>query len=305
MSLFATSIRRVALVFAGLLGAGLSVPTQAAPCTVNCLAPGDYEFTMTWDGYSREYLVHVPASYSGSKPVALTLDLHGHLLTNDDQRGRSGQLAMSDRLGFIAVWPQGIATSWNGNNCCTTAYNLQIDDVGFLRQVISTIKARANIHEDRVYVTGYSNGGGMTQRMGCQAADVVRAIAPVAHPLNTDNCHPARPISVLHFHGTADTIIPYDGGGEVLPKVVLGVPLGWQGARQSLAAWKRILGCSSTLTATQLAGASRDETYRQCAQGNSTGLVTVADGEHDLYTDTGLPGHVNVAEYIWTHVFRP
>ena len=64
-------------------------------------------------------------------------------------------------------------------------------------------------------------------------------------------------------------------------------------------------GCNDSLNATQLAAASRDETYRQCAMGNSAGLVTVADCEHDLYTDTGLPGHVNVAAYMWTHVFKP
>lgn len=64
-------------------------------------------------------------------------------------------------------------------------------------------------------------------------------------------------------------------------------------------------GCSSALTATQLAGASRDESYRSCAGGAEVGLVTVADGKHDLYTATGLPGHVDVATYIWSHVFRP
>jgi len=218
---------------------------------------------------------------------------------------RSGQREQSDRLGFIVAWPQGIANSWNGQGCCTVAYDLKIDDVGFLRAVIGEVSARTNIDAAKVYVTGWSNGGGLSQRMACEAADLVAAIAPVAHPVNSQDCHPSRPVSVLAFHGTADETIPYEGGGTVLPREVLGVPLGWQGARASLAAWKGIAGCSSSLTGTQLAGASRDESYRSCVGGASVGLVTVADGKHDLYTDTGLPGRVDVAAYIWDHVFRP
>ena len=296
---------RYACVAIALAFALNAAPGQAQQCTVNCLTPGDYDLTMQWDGLQRSFKVHVPASYTGNAAVALTLDLHGHALTNTDQRNRSGQLQQSDRLGFIAVWPQGVVNSWNGHGCCTTAFNLQVDDVGFLRQVIATIKARAFIDSSKVYVTGWSNGGGMTQRMGCQAADVVRAIAPVAHPLNTNNCNPSQPISTLHFHGTADEVIPYDGGGHVLPRQILGIPLGWQGARQSLAAWKLVLGCSSTLSATQLNGASRDETYTDCAGQRMAGLVTVADGKHDLYTPDGSPGQVAIARYIWDHVFVP
>jgi polyhydroxybutyrate depolymerase len=278
---------------------------QAEPCRTNCLAPGDYDLQMQSGGYLRLYRVHVPQRYSGQAPVALVVDVHGHALTNDDQMKRSGQREQSDRLGFVVVWPQGIANSWNGQGCCTVAYDLKVDDVGFLRSVIGELKARTNIDAGKVYVTGWSNGAGLTQRMACEAADLVTAIAPVAHPVNTADCRPSRPVSVLAFHGTADETIPYDGGGTVLPREILGVPLGWQGARASLAAWKGIAGCSSTLTATQLAGASRDESYRSCAGGASVGLVTVADGKHDLYTDTGLPGRVDVAAYIWSHVFRP
>lgn len=297
---------RLVVRFLLLLGLGvLAQAASAAPCQRDCLAPGDYDLQMMSGGYLRLYRVHVPQRYSGQAAVALLLDIHGHALTNDDQMKRSGQREQSDRLGFIAVWPQGIANSWNGNGCCTVAYDLKIDDVGFLRSVIAQVSARANIDPAKVYVTGWSNGGGMTQRMACEAADLVTAIAPVAHPLNSNTCRPSRPVGVLAFHGTADTTVPYEGGGTVLPREVLGVPLGWQGALQSLAAWKAILGCSSAIDATQLAGASRDQTYRACRGGKSAGLVTVAGGQHDLYTDDGGAGRVEVATYMWSHLFRP
>lgn len=291
-----------ALLAACGLGAA-ATPVAAAPCTQNCLAPGDYDLSMVWGGLTRTYKVHVPASYTGSAPVALALDIHGHALTADNQRTNSGQLQQSDQRGFIAVWPQGIGNSWNGNNCCTVAFNLNLDDVGFLRAVIGQIRARANINADKIYATGWSNGGGMSQRLACQAADLIRAAAPVAHPLNTNQCTPSRPITVIAFHGTADTVIPYDGGGN-LPQQILGVPLGWQGARASLAAWKLISNCSSQLSQVQLTGASRDETYTACNGGVRAGLVTVAKGQHDLYHADPAADSIPVAEYIWTHVFQ-
>lgn len=289
-----------------LLALFVVVPAaQAAPCATNCIAPGDYDMQIQSGGYLRLYKVHVPARYTGQQAVALLLDLHGHALTNADQRKNSGHLAQSDRLGFIVAWPQGIANSWNGQGCCTVAYDLKIDDVGFLRAVIAELSRRTNIDPAKVYVSGWSNGGGMTQRMACEAADLVTAVAPVAHPVNSQDCRPARPISVLAFHGYQDTVIPYAGGGQVLPREVLGVPLGWQGAVESLETWARISGCTGLPEAVQLAGASRDQTYRTCANGVINGLVTIADSDHDVYTDNGKPGHVDIAAYMWSHIFRP
>lgn len=308
---------RLATIICATIGIALAAPANAAPCQSNCLTPGDHDFSMQQGLILRTFRVHVPATYTGARPVALTLDIHGHAKDSADQQTRSGQQQQSEKLGFIVVWPQGVANSWNGNGCCTVAYDTNIDDVGFLRAVIAQVKAQANIDPEKVYATGWSNGGGMAERLGCEAADVVRAIASIAHPLNRNDCHPSRPVSVLDFHGTADTIIPYGGGntlpGVVLPRETLGVPLGWQSAIDSLAAWKVAAGCSAELKATQLAGASRDQTYVDCPGGVTVGLVSVANGNHDLYTrddnavSFGVPSasFVPVAAYIWSNVFRP
>ncbi len=288
-----------------------AAPALAAPCTADCLTPGDYTLALSWGGLPRTYQVHVPTSYTGAASVALLLDLHGGATLAAMQRSISGQLAQSDKRGFIAVWPQGFDGSWNGNGCCMLAYTLAIDDVGFLKAVIATLKERANIHHNKVYVTGLSNGGGMSHRMACEAADVVTAVAPMSHPLQTDQCHPSRPITVVAFAGTSDSQVPYDGGPLAYPSVTIGVPLGWQGARASLAAWKLINGCSDTLIQTQLAGGSRDESYFPCNAGVKTGLVSIAGGAHDLYNGDALhqllfahPNYaVDVSEYVWEHVF--
>lgn len=297
-----------------LLGvAALAQAASAAPCARDCLIAGDYTIISSDSGTPRTYLVHVPATYRG-EAVPLLLDLHGFSSNAADERTYSGQLQQSDKRGFIAVWPQGVALSWNAYGCCAVADVARVDDVAFLRSVIAAVERRANIDADRVFVTGISNGGGMAQRMACEAADVVRAVAAVSFPLNSDQCRPVRPIGVTEIAGTADKTIAYDGSQSptpLLPNDVAGVPIGVQGARQSLAAWKIINGCSDALTRIQLPADSRVEEYRSCAGGVRTGLVTIANGPHVLYSGyvgLGYTGQyiapIDVADYIWTNVFN-
>lgn len=313
-----TGLPRILSRWFGLIGlclaaAALPRAAAAAPCSANCLAPGDYTIVSTDSGAPRSYLVHVPRSYAGTAAVPLLLDLHGFSSNAADERQYSGQLQQSDKRGFIAVWPQGVALSWNAYGCCAVADAVRVDDVAFLRSVIAAVKRRANVDADRVFVTGISNGGGMAQRMACEAADVVRAVASVSFPLNTDRCRPSRPIGVTEIAGTADKTIAYDGSDPALPLLpsdTAGVPLGVQGARASLAAWKAIDGCTDDLTRTPLPAGSRAEEYRTCAGGAKIGLVTIADGPHVLYSGyigLGYYGQytapIDVADYIWTTVF--
>ena len=301
----------MALLLAALT---FAAPAQAAPCSFNCLTPGDYTIVTLSGLLPRSYLVHVPASYTGNSAVPLLLDLHGFTSYAADERKYSGQLQQSDQRGFIAVWPDGIALSWNAYGCCAVGNAIGVDDVSFLRQVIVALKGRANIDATRVFVTGISNGGGMAQRMACEAADLVRAVASVSFPLNTNNCHPAKPIGVTEIAATADATIGYYGGTPAIPGLpndLAGVPLGVQGARESLAAWKLISGCSDDLARTQINDEVRSEVYTSCNGGVREGLVTVTGGKHVLYANyvgLGYDGTyvppINVAPYIWDNVFN-
>lgn len=305
-------LSRIAFVLTLLLGAG--APAQAAPCAFNCLAPGDYTIPVLSGGLVRTYLVHVPASYTGDRGVPLLLDLHGFTSYAADERRYSGQLQQSDQRGFIAVWPDGIGLSWNAYGCCAAANAANLGDVAFLRSVIVAMKGRANIDETRVFVTGISNGGGMAQRMACEAADLVRAVASVSFPLNTTNCHPAKPIGVTEIAATGDATISYNGGSSSLPPLpddTAGVPLGVQGAVASLAEWKRIDGCTGDAVHTQLLPAVSAQEYRTCTGGVRVGLVTIEGGKHVLYNNYVGLGYfgdyappLDVAPYIWDTVFN-
>ena len=57
-----------------------------------------------------------------------------------------------------------------------------------------------------------SNGGMMSYRLACDAADVFRAVAAVAGTDGTPSCRPSRPVPVLHIHARDDDHVPFGGG---------------------------------------------------------------------------------------------
>lgn len=70
-----------------------------------------------------------------------------------------------------------------------------------------------DIAPGHVFATGMSNGGFMSNRLACDRADIFAAVAPVAGTLGVGvTCNPSRPVSVLEAHGTADPLVPFNGG---------------------------------------------------------------------------------------------
>jgi polyhydroxybutyrate depolymerase len=186
-------------------------------------APGDYRFSFAHDGITREYLVHVPKSYHGA-PTPMLMALHGGGGDADFQADDSKYrlISKSEEAGFIAVFPNGysrmpsgILATWNAGSCCGGAQKNNVDDVGFLREVIQRVERHANVDRSRVFVTGMSNGALMSWRMACEASDLVRGIAPVEGTDNTAHCMPSRPVAVIEFHSLDDDHIPLNGGKGV------------------------------------------------------------------------------------------
>jgi polyhydroxybutyrate depolymerase len=258
------------------------------------LAPGDHAFSLQLGGLTREYDVHVPASYDGTTPVPLVLDFHGFTSNRAQQAFISGFRAKSDEVGFLVAFPQGWQNSWNaGDLCCGAAQSQSVDDVGFAKAIVSALSSVANIDPARVYATGLSNGGAMSHLLACEAADVFAATAPVAFPLGLDplsKCQPARPIPVLHFHGFNDATVPYAGGSIGLGLVVVS-------AQESFGYWGQVNGCNvSSTEVTFQQGGSSCEKFADCAPGGAASLCSIV-GPHVLYANSD---NVNIAELAWS-----
>jgi polyhydroxybutyrate depolymerase len=176
--------------------------------------------TIEHDGERREYIVYVPESYDGASAVPLLFNFHGFGGEASDQMSWADFRPLADEHGFIVVYPQGTElegyTHWNsalpgGDNKSTA------DDLGFVTALIDQLSASHNIDAERVYASGYSNGGFMSYALACHHSDRFAAIAPVsATMLGADNsdCVPSRPVPVISLNGTADSVVQYDGGTE-------------------------------------------------------------------------------------------
>jgi len=180
-----------------------------------------------YNGQSRSYILHLPPSYTGENEMPLVVVLHGGGGNADNIEETTGFSKKADAEGFIVVYPDGSGRfdryllTWNGGFCCGYALENDIDDVGFIRALIEYLQETYAINRNMIYVTGISNGGMMSYRLGAELSDIVAAIAPVAGSIggqateeDTIWCipEPEYPLSVIIFHGKNDSRIPYDGG---------------------------------------------------------------------------------------------
>lgn len=170
--------------------------------------------TIVSGGLVREYRIYKPASYTGNTPVPLLLNFHGYTSNNLQQEIYANFNNIADTANFLVVLPNGTidaqgSTFWNVFN---GPYS--VDDIGFVRNLLDTLQTLYNIDANRIYSTGFSNGGFMSHTLACELNDRIAAIAAVAGTITNpymNNCNPPRPVPVMHIHGTADDVVPYTG----------------------------------------------------------------------------------------------
>jgi polyhydroxybutyrate depolymerase len=174
-------------------------------------AHADQARTLDVGGVQRSYVIHLPP-VSGSAPHPLLLLLHGGGGRGKGMARLTRIEPIADRAGFIVVYPDGIDRHWNDGR---DTIKHKVDDIGFIARLIYSLEREYPIDRSRVAVAGISNGAIFAERVGCDLAGRVGTIAAIAGTLAADyapDCHPARPVSVLQFDGTADPIMPYTGG---------------------------------------------------------------------------------------------
>jgi polyhydroxybutyrate depolymerase len=180
--------------------------------------PGD---SIISAGLERTYHIHIPASYDKANPIPLLIALHGGGGSGEkmEELTLQGFNRLSDKEGFIVVYPDGIENHWNDGreNVRYRAHREKIDDVGFISALVEHLAKEYNIDKKRVYATGISNGAMMLFRLACELSGKITAIAPVAGSMPESlpsRCSPSRSISVLIISNTADPLVPW-GGGEI------------------------------------------------------------------------------------------
>jgi len=247
------------------------------------LKPGDHVLSLSVGGRERTYLLHLPPVYDGRHLLPLVIVLHGGGGNAPGAVRMTGFSPKADKEGFVVVYPNGSGRlktrllTWNSGNCCGYALDNEVDDVGFIRALIEELVKTRSIDPTRVYATGMSNGGMMTYRLGCELADKLAAIAPVAGALNVENCAPANPVSVIIFHGTADEHVLY-GGGEPIRKVDIHRRVD-KSVSYAVSFWVKQDGCAATPQRSEK-GNIRTEIYSGGKGGTEVAVYTVNGGGH-------------------------
>lgn len=163
---------------------------------------------------TRMYRVHVPTTYDTNHPIAVVLAFHGYGGSAVGMEG-TGFSKLADQQNFIAVYPQGLPEGNSGKPFWASVGPIDygIDDVLFVSDVLNDLQGKFCVDSHRIYVTGFSNGGGMSGFLACRLAGRIAAFAPVSGNFYAlpGGCHPGRPVPILDFHGTADTVLPYKG----------------------------------------------------------------------------------------------
>ncbi len=226
-----------------------------------------------------------PEGWDQGEALPLVVLLHGY------QAGMTGEIqellfkyrAQIEDQRFLYVLPTGSENSdgdvyWNATDRCCDFEQEGVDDSGYLRGLVDEAIDRYAVDPDRVYFSGHSNGHFMSYRMACDHADVVAAVAGLAGGtwLDESRCGASEPVSQLHIHGDADTVIPYEGEPNA------------PGALESATRWADRAGCDQRDVDVGrldlVNSAAGDETRRDAWTGCDEGAV-------ELWTLEGQ-GHI-------------
>ena len=192
-------------------------PVSLAPDCANLpdVSVGLSTEVLTSGGNEYNYQFTVPSSYDGS-PLPVVLDFHGIGSNGAQQAVFSGWSAAAESEGFLSVQPTGLMAdgddraSWELPQFETSDRN----DIQFVVDLIDVISSQICIDPARIYSTGMSNGGLFTSTVVCELSERIAAAVSVAGVTHHESCSPTRAVPYLAFHGTDDTVVPFNGGGE-------------------------------------------------------------------------------------------
>jgi len=260
-------------------------------CPTPALVASEQTRSLLIDGRQRDYVLHVPAGYTGESPVPLVLDFHAMGSPAGWQADNSGFRELAEREGFLVAWPEGLDATWDLGPCCTLGS--PTDDFAFARAIVRQLTTLACVDPKRIYATGFSLGAGMSYYLGCRQAELFAAVAASGMDLFVDaeaTCQPSRPVTEISFRGTADTVVPYTGGVSSPPghPEMLQTLLGAVGTFEK---WAAVNGCDGEPSAPDTEGCS---SYTSCENDTEVTLCSV-EGQGQV---------MGSAERIWQTLSR-
>lgn len=241
----------------------------------------------------------MPPKYDADRPTPVVLAFHGASMNAGLMSQFSGLNDKADEANFAVVYPNGTGLGETILFFNASAKPSGVpgkgppDDVGFTAALLDDLATVVNVDRRRVFATGMSNGGMMSHRLAAELSDRIAAVAPVAGTLAVAEVKPERPVPVMHFHGKADTIVPFGGPRGRTPRTMQ-----FKSVDDTIATWVKVNGCPPEPKVAQVHDAAGDgmpgtiRTYGPGNSGASVVLVTIDNAGHTW------PGRKPIVSFI-------
>jgi alkylglycerol monooxygenase len=226
-------------------------------------------------GRQRQYLLVEPTRLEPTKSYPLVLVFHGDggSMTTFHEGYPFEQASAGE--AFVA-YPDGVGFTWDLES------KVDNRDVKFVDALVEQLVLRLPIARGRVFATGYSSGGFLSNVIACQRPGLLRAIASNAGgapyqqlqtwPNGYAKCPGQEPIAMLALHGENDHGVTLDSG------------------RFSAEYWAYVNGCKTDEMETS--GYAECHVYRGCPAGKAVGFCPVPGLGHWVWD--------RAAEATWT-----
>lgn len=273
----------LAALAAGCAGGGGPTGLTADPVP----GPGDYARSLQSGDLDRTYSLHVPVGWTAGSKSPLVLAFHGLQSGPANLRAVSGLDAVADELGVVVAYPAAARGDWNTEclDCGSDAVIDQVDDLGFVSDLIDRLDADVGIDRRRVYAIGISNGALFVHYLACVARDRIAAAASVAATLIAPESVPAcgsGGLPVAFYLGSDDTFFPPQGrlaGNDLVHVRLLSI-------QESIDSWVARDGCAGAPAVTELPDTEDDGTtvtrtrYTPCTGAGEVLYYAIQGGGH-------------------------
>ena len=250
------------------------------------------------DGSVRIANVKIPASYNSREPAPMIIAFHGLGGTSSSIVSDMQLDGLADRSGVIVVAPQGRLSEFKRSSWGMSD-EYSAPDAEFVDQIMHQLNDDLCIDEHRVFAMGFSNGSIFAQKYACRPGSPVIAVAGVAGIMKAPPCLDG-PVPLVYFHGTGDTVTPFEGGDTLIGNV--------DGVEESLDSWAAVNNCGPANELTPFDQRTDRRTWTGCpAYGEVRAYFTIEGGHRwpGGPIETWKPAHgiveptVNATSHSW------
>ncbi|MBL4810868.1 MAG: hypothetical protein JKX69_00580 [Rhodobacteraceae bacterium] len=246
------------------------------------------QYSVEFQGRTRSYYAYIPQSVQGQSNIPAIMVFHGGEGNGSNVAATIDMASKAEAGGFALIYPNSPGVQWNDGRSTTRS---GIDDVAFIQSLVGHVQTAHGINSNRIFAAGISNGGMFTQRLACDIPSTFSGYAIAAATLPAglaQSCQPSRTAPMIFFNGTADRLMPFEGG-DIASMRALGVGVGGTvlSQAQTMAFWTGAAGCSADTGARALPDRVTDGTevslrqYTSCRNNASMAFYIINGGGHN------------------------